>query len=104
MMIELIEIEIKQGINVKLNALLLYKENEIHLNNNKYTITDEFKERLLKIIINWKSQYKNTNKIDEEEYKITIKTEKDEEIIKGKGSYPLNYNELFRLLGELENE
>ena len=103
-MIELIEIEIKQGINVKLNAIVFYNENEIYLNNKKYQITDEFKKKLLRILSTWKSQSKNTNKIDEEEYKITIRTKANEEVIKGKGSYPHNYNELFRLLGELENE
>lgn len=103
-MIELMEIEIKQGIFVKLNLILFYKENELYLNNKKYNITDEFKEKLVRIISSWKSQFKSTNKIDEEEYKVTIRTKEKEEIIKGKGSYPLNYNELFRLLGELKNE
>lgn len=103
-MIELMEIEIKQGIFVKLNLILFYKENELYLNNKKYNINDEFKEKLVRIISSWKSQFKSTNKIDEEEYKVTIRTKEKEKIIKGKGSYPLNYNELFRLLGELQNE
>ena len=37
-MIELIEIEIKQGINIKLSAIVFYNENEIYLNNKKYKI------------------------------------------------------------------
>ena len=66
-------------------------------------IEKEWKERFLRTIRSWKKEYGVLNGIDQEEFKITIISNK-EEVIHGKGVFPNNYQELMELLGELNDK
>ena len=101
-MIKTIEIMIHNGIFEKINFLLIYDKNICYLDNKKYTIDDEFKSQLLRIIRTWKNEYGTANGMDLEEFTITVNTE-DKETFHGKGIFPDNYNSLIELLGGLND-
>ena len=64
----------------------------ITLNNEEKIITQTQIDDLIRIIRTWKNEYTNPTIIDSESFLIKINTDEDTEIIKGRGSYPDNYN------------
>lgn len=99
-MIKTIEININNGIMTEINALVVVEKNICYLNNKKYSVTNDFIERLKNIILLWENEYGNNRKI-EEEFRIIITTNKKIETYHGKGIFPNNYQSLKELLGEL---
>lgn len=102
-MVNSIEISIKSGINELLSAQILYNENICIKNNKKYVIDELFKKNVLRTICLWKNEYGNDNKIDTEEFYITVNSSDGKETIHGKGVFPNNYEYLIRLLGDLDD-
>ena len=100
-MVDSIEISIKSGINTKYSSLFDFKNNLCIINDKKIMINDITESRLLRIIRTWKNNYGNSNNIDAEEFLITVISNNVIEIIKGKGNYPNNYDELLEFLGDL---
>ena len=101
-MIQTIEINIRNGILEKINALIIYERKICYINNKKYEITDEFLDELLDTICLWKNEYGSDDNIDSEEFTINVKTKDSEEIFHGKGIFPYNYPYLKELLGDVE--
>ena len=101
-MIELIEIFIQNAGVKKIEALIVYNKKICYLNGKKYEIDNEFLNCLENIILTWKNEYGNSNKIDPEEFLIRIKTNTSLQKIHGKGIFPDNYGELLKLLGDLK--
>lgn len=100
-MVEAVEIILKNGIREK-DYLFVYKNNSCYLNNKKYQIKEEQKEKLLTIISSWENEYGSTNDIDIQEFSIKVITKEKVDIFHGKGIYPTNYNELIELLGDID--
>lgn len=101
-MIEIIEILIENAGIKKIECLILFDKKICYLNNKKYEINDTFLQHIQNILLTWKNEYGSSNKIDQEEFLIKIKTNTSIEKIHGKGIYPDNYNQLFEILGELK--
>lgn len=101
-MIEIIEIFIQNSGEKKVECLIIYDKKICYLNGKRYIINEEFISRLENILVTWKSEYGNSNKIDTEEFLIRIKTTNSLDKIHGKGIFPDNYEQLLNLLGELK--
>ena len=74
----------------------------ITINNKEKIITKEQIKDLIRIIRNWDNEYHNSNIIDAESFLIKITTDKEIEIIKGKGNYPSNYKMLKEWISDLD--
>lgn len=101
-MIQTIEINIKNGVMDKLNALIIYNRNICYINNKKYKVTNEFLDEFLDTICLWKNEYGNDDNIDSEEFTIYVKTKDEQETFHGKGIFPYNYEYIKELLGDIE--
>ena len=77
------------------------KNNIVKINNNEKKIDPLLIEQLIRTIRTWDSEYYNSKIIDAEEFIIKVKTSDGTDIIKGKGSYPKNYNTFKEIIGEL---
>jgi len=100
-MIKTIEILITSGPSELYNVLILPSKNIMYLNNKKYDTTEDFINKLIRIIYLWKEEYGSDNKIDTEEFKITITSKDSIDSFHGKGNYPNNYSLLKDLLDEI---
>lgn len=103
-MVNFIEITIKSGIREILSSRILFNDNICIMNNNKYKIDDDFKNKILSIICLWKNEYGYDNNIDSEEFTITVDSIDGKDIFHGKGIFPDNYNYLIRMLGDLHDK
>lgn len=101
-MIQTIEVNIKNGIMDKINALIIYKNKICYINNKKYKISDEFLDEFLDTICLWKNEYGYDDNVDSEEFLINVKTKDGEEKFHGKGVFPYNYEYIKELLGDVE--
>lgn len=99
-MIQTIKILITD-INKNYNALIIYDQKIMYFNEKEYLIDDKFISRLLSIIFSWDEEYGYDNKIDTQEFQITINATDGQKNYHGKGFYPHNYDKLIELLGEL---
>ncbi len=99
-MIESIEVLIRNGIHITMNALILYPKRTAYINDKKYQITDSYLEELEEIIYLWKNEYGSSNTIDAEEFLVTVTTNKGKETFHGKGIFPHNYEALKELLSD----
>ena len=100
-MIQTIEINIKSGSKELVSAIILYPKNICYKNNQKYHITKDFLEDIVRTIRLWKNEYGSDNKLDSEEFNIVVKTKDNEEKFHGKGIFPENYRSIKELLGDL---
>ena len=101
-MIKAIEIIINNGPIEVVNSFISYKDNICFYNKKKYTIDDEFKDELVRIIRLWKNEYGSSNNIDDQEFTVIVHTDK-KETFHGKGIFPKNYEHLIRMLEGLED-
>ena len=99
-MIEKIEIEIRNGPRLKLDGEIDFLKNTYRKNDTTYSITEEFKNKIIQTIYKWKEEYGKDAKIDSEEFFITVKSTDAITTFHGKGKYPENYENLKELLGE----
>lgn len=74
---------------------------EYSVNESKRMILRSQIEDLIRIIRSWKNEYYSDNSLDREEFTIKIVTDKGEEVLHGKGSYPENYGLFKDWLGEV---
>ena len=103
-MIEMIEIIIRNGSFININALISYKYNYCLYNEHKYKINNEFKDNVVRIIRTWKNEYGSSNNIDENEFKVIVtSTNNKKDYFHGKGVYPRGYTQLIDLLGGLDD-
>ena len=100
-MIDLIEITIQSGLSNKKEIILLPSKNIAYINEKKVSITEQDINNILDIVFSWKKEYGTRPGIDLEEWQIKIISNKEETIYHGKGIYPNTYQELKRLVGEL---
>ena len=100
-MIETIEIMIQNGPIQSLYALIVYPRNICYKDNKKYIVTDDFLKEITRTIRLWKNEYGTSNIIDDEEFKVIVKTKEKEETFHGKGIFPNNYEHLKEVLGDL---
>lgn len=101
-MVQSVEINIRNGVNSSLDALVVFSKNICYINNNKYEITDEFKDELLDTIFMWKHEYGTDDNIDSKEFLIKVKTKDKIEQYHGKGVFPENYSVIEELLSETD--
>lgn len=101
-MVQSVEINIRNGVNSSLDALVVFSKNICYINNNKYEITDEFKDELLDTIFMWKHEYGTDDNIDSKEFLIKVKTKDKIEQYHGKGIFPENYSVIEELLSETD--
>ena len=99
-MINSVEINIFNGPTIKTIAMVYFNENICLLNNNKYSINNEFKEELVRIIRTWKNEYGTSNNIDDQEFKVIVNADK-KYTYHGKGIFPSNYQRLIEMIGDL---
>ena len=102
-MIQTIEVIIKNGIDVKTNALIVYAKNICYINDKKYQVSDSFMEELLQTLYPWHNEYGYDDNIDSEEFLVTIKSTDGKETFHGKGYYPHNYENFKELLGDVHD-
>lgn len=100
-MINTIEVIITSGIKEIYNVLILPSKNIMYLNNHKYEIDSEYIDNIIRIIYLWKEEYGSDNKIDSEEFKVTVTSKDSTSSFHGKGYYPNNYSLLKDLLKEI---
>ena len=101
-MIKAVEIIINNGpINI-VNSIISFEDNICLYNNHKYIIDEDFKDELVKIISLWKHEYGYSNNIDDQEFNVTVYTDKKESF-HGKGIFPNNYASLIGLFEGLDN-
>ena len=101
-MIKAVEIIINNGpINI-VNSIISFEDNICLYNNHKYIIDEEFKDKLVRIIRLWKHEYGYSNNIDDQEFNVTVYTDKKESF-HGKGIFPNNYASLIGLFEGLDN-
>ena len=100
-MIKTIEILITSGPIDLYNAQILPTKKIVYLNNHKYEVDDDYMNKILDVICLWKEEYGYDNKIDTEEFNITIITSNSKNTIHGKGYYPSNYKMLKDMLEEI---
>ena len=96
-----IEISI-ENINNITNIKIDIINKKININNQEKEISEEKIESLLRIIRTWENNYQSNNLIDAESFEIKINTINETEIIKGKGSYPNDYQLLKEWIGEFD--
>ena len=101
-MIQRIEIIIRTGLEETMNALVIFSKNTCYINNKKIEVSNEFKDKLVKTICLWKNEYGEDERIDSEEFLITVIAEDGKTTFHGKGIYPRNYQELKEMLGDLK--
>lgn len=99
-MIDLIEITIQSGIE-RTEVLLFPNKKIAYINDKKIGITEQDINNILDIIFPWKKEYGTRSGIDLEEWQIKIISNNEETKYHGKGIYPNTYQELKRLVGEL---
>lgn len=96
--------------SIEISFISNFKENNIYINVNDLTISKNglIKKlsrgtifRLLKFFTNWKSEYYSSDVIDGEEFIVVVKSGDREDVFKGKGEYPKNYNAFKNFLGGL---
>ena len=97
-----IEIYIK-NLNNQLNININLSENKIKINSKEKNVTNVQIDNLFRIIRTWNKNYYKDNTIDEEKFIIKIVTDNEIDIINGKGSYPENYNEFKKWIGEFND-
>lgn len=100
-MIKTIEVLIRNGINVLYNAIIVNDKNIMYLNDKKYTVPKEYINDIISTIYMWDENYGYDNKIDTEEFMVTVTSDKDKKKICGKGHYPSNYEHLKEMLGSI---
>lgn len=103
-MIEFIKIDTMSGIIKNLDITIIPNQHICYVNDKNYDINDEFVDKVIRIIRTWGNTDNITNVIDAQECNIIVKTKDEESLINIKGDYPENYNELFNLFEELQNE
>ncbi len=101
-MIQSVEININNGAINTLNALVLFSKNICYINNNKYDISEDFKDELLDTIFMWKHEYGSDGNIDSKEFLVTVKTNDKIETFHGKGIFPANYSTIEELLSDAD--
>ena len=101
--IDMIDIRIQNGINETFHAMILYYDKICYIDDKKYNLSDEYLDNLLGTIRLWKNEYGNDDKIDSEEFTISIKINENEEIFHGKGIFPDNYRYFKELLGDIHD-
>lgn len=90
------------NIGQNINILIDVKNNNLTLNDKLLEITKEQINDLLRIIRTWNNVYEKHNKnIDSESFLIKIIEENNIDTIEGKGTYPKNYHELKRWIGDI---
>lgn len=101
-MIKMIEIIIKNGSINETNALISFRHSFCIYNNKKYRIDDSFKDNIIRIIRTWEHEYGSSKNIDDSEFKVIVTTDDNkQDIFHGKGFYPENYDNLIKILGDL---
>ena len=101
-MIEMIEIIVSNGVFNNVNAIVSYKYNYCLYNNHKYKIDDNFKQRIVRIIRNWKHEYGSKKDVDADEFNVIVTTTGNrQELFHGKGIYPSGYFDLIKMFGDL---
>ena len=100
-MIDYIEITFSNTTTIK-EEIKIDCKNEICLINDKEKrITKDTINSLLKMIINWKNEYGNSNNIDAEEFFVKIYENGKINTFHGKGTYPNDYIFFKQLLGDI---
>ena len=100
-MIERIEILITRATIIDLKVTVDYNTKECIINDEAYSVTDDFLEELKDLLYGWNNEYGNSNQIDREEFFINVISKKDTTTYHGKGNYPINYPRLREILGEV---
>lgn len=90
-MIKSIEILISSGINEIYNVIIFPEKKTTYINNKKHDIDDEYINSIINIIYLWKEEYGYDNRIDSEEFKVTVTADDGTTTFHGKGYYPYNY-------------
>ena len=100
-MIDMIEINISNGILAQINALVLYQKKICYINNKKYSIDDLFLKQLTDILYTFKNEYGTSQGIDVEAFTINVHSKDKIDVYHGKGVFPANYVMLKKLLGDI---
>ena len=95
-----IEIHIDNMIN-QIHIYINVEKNKMIINNKEIEIREDKIDELLRIIRLWDNSYENDdNQVDREAFLIILSTDEGIYNIKGKGSYPNNYNLFKEWIGE----
>ena len=100
-MIDMIEINISNGILPQVSAFIVYKDKICYMNDRKYFVDDFFLKQLKDVLYTFKNEYGSSQQIDAEEFTIKVYSQGVEDVYHGKGVFPVNYFEFKRLLGDI---
>ena len=100
-MIDMIEINISNGILPQVSALVVYQDKVCYINDKKYSVDDLFLKQLKDILYTFKNEYGTSQGIDVEEFTINVHSKDKIDVYHGKGKFPINYMELKKLLGDI---
>lgn len=98
--VDRIEIAI-ENMGQSLYVIIDVSNNTLKVNHVEKEILASSIERLLKMICLWKNEYRGYQAIDSERFEIRVFCGDREDRFHGKGSYPPNYIEFRKWLGEL---
>lgn len=98
---EEISISISSGVINILDVVVYYKDKICVINGKSFNVSDSFLSRLLNIISSFKNEYGCADGIDLEEFIIKVKYNGNISTYHGKGIYPMYYNSLKDLIGEV---
>lgn len=103
-MIDTIEINISNGISSQVSAFIFYNDKICYMNDKKYFLDNSFLTCLKGIIYTFKNEYGTSCQIDAEEFTIKVYSRGIQDVYHGKGVFPANYNQLKKLLGDLDGK
>lgn len=98
--VQYVEINIS-NMGYNLNVLLDVQKKQLNLNGIKKEISDDKIDEFFRIIRLWKNEYLQSSTLDSEKFNIKIISNDYEDIIKGNGSYPDNYYEFKKWVGDI---
>lgn len=102
-MSSVIEIFFNKGALFEDRIIIFSDENTCFYNERKYAISDDIIFKILNILTTWKYDYGTSNKLDDEEFKITVYSNSSKTTYQGMGIYPENYMLFKKLLGDIRN-